>query len=134
MNRIIKFRVWDAGREEMWFPSNDTFISFHSGDGKIPWAVYHDDGSRRITGDPYAILNTPGNLMQFTGLLDKNGKEIYEGDIVRMLMPFVNDTRYANYEVIFNMVELRFSVKDWPKHSVTPFIFGPEIIGNIYEK
>lgn len=57
MNRVIKFRAWD-GRDEM-------FSCFGLSD--VPEWVR------------YAV---PALIQQFTGLLDKNGKEIYEGDIL----------------------------------------------------
>ena len=60
--RVIKFRVWDG--ENMISP--DT-IDRH---GVARW----------ITD---SIPNMSKKLMQFTGLHDKNGKEIYEGDIIQ---------------------------------------------------
>jgi uncharacterized phage protein (TIGR01671 family) len=68
MNREIKFRAWDTENK--------------LSDGRfIMW--YQDDQCITI-GDCYRIGTRDGNsLMQFTGLKDKNGKEIYEGDMVK---------------------------------------------------
>ena len=56
MNREIKVRAWDKPNKQM----------------RGPWEVW------------YIPENMNFELMQFTGLNDKNGKEIYEGDIVEM--------------------------------------------------
>lgn len=58
--REIKFRAFD--RQGNWYYSNLDTISFWSGIG---------DGNLRLE-----------TLGQFTGLKDKNGKEIWEGDVV----------------------------------------------------
>jgi len=62
MKREIRFRVWNG--EQMVSPD------YIDRDGIAHWKEN-------------SIPETSADLMQFTGLKDKNGKEIYEGDIVQ---------------------------------------------------
>ena len=64
--REIKFRAWDKDEKRM----TTTFSV--SSQGQVTFTPL-GESTRYLTG--YI-------LMQFTGLLDKNGKEIYEGDII----------------------------------------------------
>lgn len=61
--REIKFRAWDKENSEM------TLFTF-------------DDVSSGQVGNNDQYISEMV-VMQYTGLLDKNGKEIYEGDIIR---------------------------------------------------
>lgn len=72
MNREIKFRIWDIENKEMLEVQELDFEpTFYGGRIAIRPDQYND------------YFNTEDMiLMQYTGLHDKNGKEIYEGDIV----------------------------------------------------
>ena len=63
-NRIIKFRVWNG--EQMVSPD------YIDRQGVAHWKEN-------------SIHTSSQNLLQFTGLTDKNGKEIFEGDIVKFI-------------------------------------------------
>lgn len=67
--REIKFRAWH--KKEKWM------------DGVWAWDIEH--GMLCFTSHSQTSMKDC-ILMQFTGLLDKNGKEIYEGDIFKLVI------------------------------------------------
>ena len=125
--REIKFRAWDKENEEMY---DVAMIDVETGE-----VAYTD----HPTGYNADALLEQVELMQYTGLKDKNGKEIFEGDILR-------DTDSEIYYVDFirGCFYLRTNYKSFPHlgwaewlpmceidRLANPVDF--EIIGNIYD-
>lgn len=87
-------------------------------------------------GAPFAYKVIPESVGQYTGLKDKNGKEIYEGDIVEYVYTG-EDGDKGDYKVKKGV--MNFKKNGWHINSrwldgFTMRMFQFEVIGNIYDK
>ena len=127
--REVKFRFWDEENKEMIDGDNLAFEEYL----------------------PIKDLLSQDGIMQFTGLHDKSGKEIYEGDIIQVIHPaypcnkyesgiFIVRFQYGQFDIFKHreskienneMVEVGFSCCEniYKANETKAF----NIIGNIYE-
>lgn len=118
--REIKFRAWDARDQKM-----TTLIDL---------GCNEEYGTAWLNPGIKALSDNGLNLMQYTGLKDKNGVEIYEGDILK-------EDEYGGYwnpggET--HVVEYReggfYPFLDYPIYAQDlPIPGSTEVIGNIHE-
>lgn len=106
--REIKFRCWRDGYMCSYYPK------WRFVEEGLYWEEKDADPDKIGEGEPV--------LMQYTGLKDKNGVEIYEGDIVRYTLD--GELFTMNIEFVFQDNLTGYDITDENE---------PEIIGNIYE-
>ena len=133
--REIKLRAWDSKEKEMLYSDKlmdfAQFICDKTDEGISCYAhrgtEWVDEGEECGERDIFDKLD---NIMQFTGLKDKNGVEIYEGDILRYFEQLVvveyNNDRFALRWLAKNCY-YREDLEYWATKQKI------EVIGNIYQ-
>ena len=118
----LKFRVWD--KERRTFLDN-VFISL---DGKL-----YQFSKYTIFGTAITYLDSENkNISKFTGLHDKNGKEIFEGDIIKIKDEIYRITWNGCFSS-FDMTNIDKAKKYKDLYILNKDYEKSEIVGNIYQ-
>lgn len=125
MNREIRFRVWDLKNKKMFMP-DEVSVTILLED------FYHiEDLNGNVIVQPEFV-----ELLQFTGIYDKNNKPVYENDVVEditskelYLVKFTNG-RFVLFDYYHNYIDRDDEYEGDDLWSISPIL---KIKGNFFE-
>ena len=118
---IPKFRAWDSAKKEMF---KDTFAITESGQVVV---VQQES----VASSPDYIFVEHLVIMQSTDMVDRDGKIIFEGDIVKMSKDVYSEPIYyevvRHYDGAYRLESKQHGCELWLRHT------DCEVVGNVYE-
>jgi uncharacterized phage protein (TIGR01671 family) len=133
----IKFRAWDKEVKTMYYEVQNVYdapyVPAKTADGEdAELGCYYSSFGGILRDEVMAV-------MQYTGLKDKNGKEIYEGDIVNIANIY-DETNFGGLRT-YEKLEVKYDDFGWfpfivPGGIDCSFVYSDadvEVIGNVWE-
>jgi uncharacterized phage protein (TIGR01671 family) len=132
MTRETKFRAWDKHREEMWFEFEKKVVA--EDQTEYAFSAFHFPSP--FMSGIFSLADVMGEprrfeVMQFTGLTDKAGKEIWEGDILKSCYNGFHSVAFANGA--FRIEHTKECCKPWRGGLLSEVDNTDVVVGNIYE-
>lgn len=121
--RELKFRIWDGAKNEWLASSNKDALPYYG------FALVGE--VMTVQSPPVWSLDEGNVIEQYTGLKDKNGTEIYEGDIIKV----EGDAEIYRVEWIYSGfgLEPRYNSPLYPILGNVKLRKKIEVIGNVHE-
>lgn len=126
--RELKFRIWNGS---CFVTIPDIYIKISNGS---LWDYDEDYGGDTVLSHK-KLWSADGKIQQFTGLTDKKGKEIYEGDIIQLEgSPISYSIEWNKYQWAINAHGALGYDPDWNIQPFNHCVYERAIVvGNIFE-
>ena len=127
MNREIKFRAWDNENKYMITSKQGIFTALRNS-----MNITVQDNGYYNNGDLLKPNKEKYTLMQYTGLKDKNGVEVYEGDKVMFDYEWTKPDEIG--VITWNKDTASFQIKGHIPSSSMKHLDRMKVIGNVWDK